>query len=134
MESTSSGKGALIHLDTNYLVDLSEPGSRAWNEIRDWIAAAEPLATSSVAWSEYLCGPVSPEAIALARQVVGDPVPFTWQDAELAADMFNASGRRRSVFRDCMIAASAVHAGAAVATSNVPDFKRMAPFGVVIAE
>lgn len=81
-------------------------------------------------WGEFLCGPVSSEHVRLAEQVVGPPLPFDRADAARAALLFNATGRRRGTFTDCMIAATALTVGADVATDNTSDFDRFTPHGL----
>ena len=88
---------------------------------------------SSIAWGEYLCGPLNKEQRANSRQVVGDPLPFAEPDAELAAELFNLAGRRRRSLPDCQIAAVAIRFGAALATVNPADFARFTPAGLVLA-
>ena len=123
----------MIHLDANYLVGISTPASPEGIQVGQWIAAGQDIGTSSVAWAEYLCGPLTRETLESTRELVGDPVPFGERDAGLAAEMFNSTGRRRSLFRDCMIGAVASNADASVATNNIVDFRRFASFGVRIA-
>ena len=123
----------MIHLDANYLVGISTPASPEVIQVGEWIAAGQDIGTSSVAWAEYLCGPLSLETLEATRELVGEPVPFGERDAGLAAEIFNSTGRRRSLFRDCMIGAVASNAGASVATNNIVDFRRFAAFGVRIA-
>lgn len=98
-----------------------------------WLEQRETLRISSVAWAEFLCGPVSPGAMEDIAMVLGEPVAFGALDATLAALLFNASGRRRSSMADCMIAAAALNAKAELATSNAADFKRFARHGLVLA-
>ncbi len=83
-----------------------------------------------LAWAEFLCGPVSPEAIDVAATILGDSLPFGADEAALSARLFNESGRRRSSLVDCMIAASALHNGAVLATSNRVDFRRLESLGL----
>lgn len=45
--------------------------------------------------------------------------------AAVGAAPFNASGRRRGTFVDCLVAACAIDADAALATANPDDFARM---------
>lgn len=98
-----------------------------------WLAARRQLAVSSAAWAEFLCGPVSPAAVRAASGILGTPVPFGAEAAVVAADCFNVGGRRRSTMIDCMIAATAITAGAALATANLADFRRLASLGLRLA-
>jgi len=92
----------MIHLDTNYL-----------------------------AWTEFLNGPVTAEEIRLVEAVLDEPlVAFDRRAAELAAQLFNQSGRRRGSRFDCLIAATAILTGAKLATENTAAFKVFAAFGL----
>ncbi len=62
--------------------------------------------------------------------MVGTPVPLMPADAVKAAELFNLAGRRRGSLADCLIAAAALRAGAAVATENRADFAPFAAAGV----
>ena len=78
---------------------------------------------SSIGWAEFLCGPVSEVDRQRARKVVGVPVALAEAEAERAAELFNVGRRRRGSLADCLIAATALKAGASLATSNVGDFR-----------
>jgi len=123
----------MIHFDTNFLVVVAVPGSAADLRFRTWAAANESFGVSTVAWAEYLCGPLDPMAATIARQVVPSPEALLAIDAELAADLFNRTGRRSRSLADCMIAAVAIRCGAKVATINVGDFQPFVPYGLVLA-
>lgn len=123
----------MIHLDTSFLVRALLAGSLEDERLRSWLSAGEPLGISAVAWAEFLCGPVEPSGMELVGLVVPDPVPFAEGEAVLAARLFNESGRRRGTLADCMIAATAIRAGATLATENPKDFRRFAPAGLVLA-
>lgn len=81
-------------------------------------------------WAEFLCAPVSEMTIEAAADVFGEPLPLTGANATLSAILFNGSGRRRGTLTDCMIAATAIDAGATLATSNTADFQGFASFGL----
>ena len=87
---------------------------------------------SAVAWAEFLCGPLSPAEKELAGGVVERRINFTPSHAEIAARLFNTSGRRRGSLIDCMIAAAAIADGARIATSNDGDFRRFVDAGLTL--
>jgi predicted nucleic acid-binding protein len=123
----------MIHLDTSFLIRALVPGSSEGVRLGRWLRGDLPVRMSSIAWTEFLCGPVEPEAARLAGRVVGESVPFATGDAELAASLFNQSGRRRGALNDCMIAATAIGAAAELATSDRVDFERFRSAGLVLA-
>ena len=123
----------MIHLDTSFLIHALRRGSREDARVREWLMANESLAMSTVAWAEFLCGPVDDAVRAAALVVVERQCPFTAEMANMAAMLFNGAGRRRGSMVDCMIAAAALAEGAAVATSNPGDFNRFASFGLSLA-
>ncbi|MDH3418489.1 MAG: PIN domain-containing protein [Gammaproteobacteria bacterium] len=120
----------MIHLDTSFLIRALVRGSNEDALLRTWLTAGESLGMSTVAWTEFLCGPVGREASDLAKRVVGRRVGFSEEHAEVAAELFNESGRRKGTLIDCMIAAAALADNAAIATSNATDFRRLRPGGV----
>ena len=124
----------MIHLDTNFLIGLSQHSFLEDGLLRRWLGERRPLGTSSVAWAEFLCGPLQPGAALKVRSLLGDPVPFTADDAARAAELFNATWRRRGSLNDCMIAAVALRAEASLATRDVDDFARFATFGLRMAD
>ncbi len=115
----------MIHLDTSFLIRALVPGSREDVHLRGWLARETPLAMSAVAWAEFLCGPLAAHDLSLAAAVVGEAVPLTADHAAQAAALFNATGRKRGTFVDCLIAAAAIQEDAALATANPADFKGM---------
>ena len=123
----------MIHLDTSFLVRALVPGSPEDAKLRAWIEAGEPLAVSAVAWAEFLCGPLAGPDRELAERIVGRRREFGPDHAEIAARLFNESGRRRGSLPDCMVAAAALADDAPVATSNAADFRRFAAAGLSIA-
>lgn len=117
---------AIIHLDTNVLVFGLESSHTVHARIAEWRAAGAALATSSMAWGEFLCGPVSTGAIRVWEQLLGGAIePVDRAVVERAAILFNHTGRRSRSLPDCIIAATAIVHGARLATLNRRDF---APF------
>jgi predicted nucleic acid-binding protein len=114
----------MIHLDANYLIRSADLASKEARHMRQWLIRGETLAASSIAWAEFLNGPVDQSEVRYATHLIqGRVVPFTRADAEMAANIFNASGRRRGSRPDCFIAATAICAGASFATENRRDFQ-----------
>ncbi len=101
--------------------------------MEDWLAGGEPLRVSAVAWTEFLCGPVLPVHVEAAESLFGRPAPLDGPEAAQAAKLFVLGGRRRHSLADCMIAATAIEAGAGLATTNPTDFVRFAEHGLRLA-
>ena len=123
----------MIHLDTNFLIDALVTGSVQEARLVAWLSAGEPLGISSIAWGEFLCGPLSPAAEALARRMFPGAVALERIDAEMAASLFNRTGRRSKSFTDCCIGAIAIRANSPLATGNQADFTPLVPLGLVLA-
>ncbi|MCW1885261.1 type II toxin-antitoxin system VapC family toxin [Luteolibacter flavescens] len=121
----------MIHLDTNFLVELATMGSDGGRRLREWLKSGRQVGTSAIAWSEFCNGPLSHEQKEAAFAVLDENIAdFTWRDGEEAARLFNLGGRRRGSHADCMIAASAIATGATLATRNHGDFERFVPYGL----
>ena len=124
----------MIHLDANYLIGLLVKGSPQAGDVDGWLAAGQTLAASAIAWTEFLNGPVTPLEVSRAEAVLQSRiVPFGKQEAVLAADLFNRTGRWRGSRFDCLIAATAILTQAEVATVNQSDFRAFIPHGLRFA-
>ena len=123
----------MIHLDTSFLIRALALGSPEDRKLRGWIGEGQTLGMSTVAWAELLCGPLKRSEVEWATEIVGQRHDFTPEQAELAARLFNESGRRRGSLIDCMIAATALAAAAPIATANAADFLRFKGFGLTMA-
>lgn len=120
----------MIHLDPSFLIRALARETAEDRRLRRWLGEGEALALSAVGWTEFLCGPVQAAHVALARRILEAPVPFLDEDAALAARLFEVGGRRRGSLVTCMIAATAVRAGASLATANPADFRRFVRAGL----
>ena len=120
----------MIHLDTNFLIQASVSGTREAALLDRWISSGEDVGISSVAWCEFLCGPVDAVIAAKASTAFGRPTAFQHDDSTIAARLYNVTGRRRGSLIDCMVAAVALRVGAAIATNNRDDFRRFEPHGL----
>ncbi len=123
----------MIHLDTNFLVEPLVSGSVAETKLLSWLTAGEDFAISAVAWSEFLCGPLTPQDELLAQLLLSAPEPFLAADARKAAELFNATGRRSRRMADCQIAAVAIRCGVKLATGNTADFVPFQSHGLGLA-
>ena len=122
----------MIHLDTSFLIGALDLGSPQDRTLRKWIGEGETLAASAIAWSEFLCGPLTQSELESAKQIVGILREFTPDHAAIAARLFNETGRRRGSLPDCMIAASAIADGAPIASANEADFRRFEDAGLTL--
>lgn len=120
----------MIHLETSFLIRGLARDSLEDQQLRAWLRDAMPLGISAVSWAEFLCGPVRPSEVELAMVIVQEPVPFAAADSTLTARLFELAGRRRRSLAHCMIAATAIRAGAALATANPSDFGSFVPAGL----
>ena len=123
----------MIQFDTNFLIQAVLVGSAAHQKFQGWAQTQEICNISSIAWAEFLCGPLDGASESMARQIFPLPEPFLAADAGLAARLFNQTGRRSRSLADCMIAAVAIRCGARLATNNVADFQAFQPYGLLLA-
>ena len=123
----------MVHLDTNFHIQSLVSGSTAETKLLAWLTAGEDFAVSTVAWSEFLCGPLTPQDELLAQLLLSAPEPFLAADARQAADLFNATGRRSRSMADCQNAAVAPRCGVKLATGNTADFAPMQSYGLLRA-
>lgn len=124
----------MILLDTNYLIRALVPGSIESGKIIDWFKAGIDLCTSSVAWYEFLCGPVDDEGVLTVQSLLRERVlPFTTDQAAESSRLFNATGRQRHLRVAAMIASAAIIANADLATGNIEHFLQFRNHGLKLA-
>ncbi len=123
----------MIHLDTNFLVSALQPGTAEESKVNSWLSGNEVLGTSAVAWAELFCGPLSAHDELIARQMFSHVDVLSGTDAEMAAQLFNKTGRRSRSLADCMIAAVTIRCGARLATINTADFQPFVQYGLALA-
>ena len=123
-----------VHLDTSFLIRALVPGSAESGALRRWLREGRSIAISTIVWAEFLCGPLESHVAGLARRVARTHVPLETDQAATAALLFNETGRRRGSFQDCLVAATAIAAGAPLATIDRNDFRRFVDAGLELAE
>ena len=123
----------MIHLDTSFLIRALIPDSPESERLGAWARKNETITISSVAWAEFLCGPLDARAVSVAATLVDRRLDFTVGMAEVAARLFNRTGRRRNSMTDCMIAAAAITEDTAIATNDIRDFSRFEEHGLALA-
>ncbi len=123
----------MICLDTNYLIRCLEAGSEEAERITAWYRHGERLLAPVTAWYEFLCGPVTAEQEEIVRAFLVEVIPFAEEQAREAAHLFNATGRKRHLRVDAMIAATSIVAGAPLATGNREDFQLFLAHGLKLA-
>lgn len=121
----------MIVLDANFLIAAPKVGSAELAAVTAWCESGETLATTAIAWSEFLSGPVGDDDVADVRLLLeGGVLGFDEAGARLAADLFNAIGRRRTIRADTMIAATTILNRGRLATRNLEDFRLFVPHGL----
>lgn len=120
----------MICLDTNYLIRGIAEGTPEAQQLIAWVRSGETLITPTLAWLEFLCGPVTPAQISTLRAFLAEIVAFEEAQAAEAARLFNAVNRPRRLRVDAMIAATATTARARLATNNRTDFTLFTPHGL----
>lgn len=122
----------MIHLDTNVLIALPLLAKQR-HALARRISKGEPVATSSLAWFEYVCGPVADAEQYLVRAAIGGQILDVDEAiADRAAALFNHAGRKRSLRTDSLIAATAILAGAELASFNAQDFAPFTAHGLTL--
>lgn len=125
--------GALIHLDTNILIFAADPGHPVREALRQWRGQSARFAVSAMTWAEFRCGPVTPALLRTWEKILTKGIaPVDRHTADLAAELFNLSGRRSRSLPDCLIAACTIQAGAQLATLNRADFAPLLEHGLTL--
>ncbi len=122
-----------IHWDTSLLLAAVDTRDAHHGFTRALAARQGIFATSAVAWMEFHARPV-PELLtrSLLAMLSGGIIPFTEEAAILAGNLLHLTGSTRRSHLDSMIAATAILAGAELATVNPGDYDPFTPCGLKI--
>ena len=124
-----------ILFDTNALIALSDPSDILFQSAEKALRDGAMACTCSVAWHEYVRGPLSDEDRDRALRVIESRIySLERTNAEFAAELFNQTGRRRGSTADCLIAAVAVACRTELLTRNLADFRPFEPHGLRLVE
>jgi predicted nucleic acid-binding protein len=122
-----------IHLDTNFLIYAGQTGHPVQAKLTQWRGEGRTFAVSTMAWAEYLCGPLTPAMQQSWEQLLsGSFVQLDEDLSKRAASLFNLTGRRSRSLPDCIVAACAIRAACPVATVNTTDFAPFVPHGLTL--
>lgn len=112
-----------LHLDTNVLIALADPFHPLFARVEQRLQEGWSVGTDAVAWHEYVRGPVLAEDLERALLILENRVSSLSRGvAEKAAELFNATGRRRASTADCLVAAACLCGDAELLTANREDF------------
>ncbi len=126
-------KEKILHLDTNCLIDLLLGNGKTIKILKEKLLSEWICMTSAMAWHEFVCGPVLNEQKKdIFDFLEGRILPVDAKTAELAADLFNQSGRKKGSKPDCIIAATAILHQAELLTWNHSDFKNFKSYGLIL--
>jgi len=121
----------MIHLDTNLIIGVIDASDLHHPAARRVLSGPGPFAASAVAWMEFASVPLPSLALEAARHLLtAGIVPFGEEAALLAGQLFYETGASRRTRLDTMIAATAILAGAELATVNAEDFRPFVPHGL----
>ncbi|MDB2310937.1 PIN domain-containing protein [Opitutales bacterium] len=122
-------------LDTNALIALSDPHHKMFQAIEASLRRGARASTCSVAWHEYVGGPLLDKDQARALRVIESRmIALERRNAEMATELYNATGRRRGSTADCLIASVAIDTKAELMTLNTSDFKLFVPCGLLLTD
>ena len=121
----------MIHLDTNLLIGAGDTADQHHLTARRVLEGAGPFACSSVAWTEFNSKPLPLILNDATRGLLtGGIIPFDEATAVLAGELYHLTGSKRRTRLDTMIAATAILAGAQLATVDPDDFQAFLPHGL----
>jgi len=122
-----------IHLDTNYLIEFQLAGSKSRSILKSLLKEQTQFAISTITWHEFLCGPVEQvhkdNVIDLIQNRI---IPLNSEMAELGAELFNYTGRKKGTKADCLIASTAICENSEILSWNINDFKKFIQYGLLL--
>ena len=121
----------MIHLDANLLIALIKKSDVHHPAAGRVIAGSGPFGCSSVAWMELHSKPVHPRDNAALKTLLSAGIfPLDEASASCAGEIYHHTGSKRRTRLDAIIAATAIFAGAELATVNAKDFEPFVPHGL----
>ena len=121
----------MIHVDTNLLIASVDPSHEHANLWPRLLGRGDSFAVSAIAWTEFRSYPISYDQLqALDQLLPGGILAYERAHADLAGELFRKTNAKRKNRLDSMIAATAILAGAELATANQMDFEPFVPLGL----
>ncbi len=125
----------IVHLDTNFLIAATNPVTKTYQTLLQWLAHGGRCRVAALAWAEFSCGGskgLLEKELQNARILLDAVVPMDETIAQQAASLYQINGRRPRTLADCVIAATALTSKSPLATINTKDFERFVPGGLIL--
>jgi len=122
----------MIHLETNLLIGAEDETDAHHLTARLALARRDFFGCSAVVWMGLHSRPAPTPLLrhAMESLLTGGILSFDVKTAELAGELFYSTGSKRRTRLDTIIAATAIVAGAELATTNPADFQVFVPHGL----
>jgi len=118
-------------LDTNALIGLVSPNQSVRQNLRSLLLDNHEFSVSAFAWHEFVSGPLQKQQSDFILSFIEERIiPIDREIAELAATLYNKTGRKKGSRPDCIIAATAIAKKSYLVTYNQSDFSPFLPFGL----
>ena len=120
----------MIHLDTNVLIAAGDALNAHHQAARNFLSVPGVFAASTVVWMEFVskrCRPCWWKRRGISSR--GACCRLT-RRRRCWGELYFRAGSRRRTRMDSMIAATAIRAGAELATTNRDDFAPFVPLGL----
>ena len=114
----------MIVVDTSVLIEALGAGGSMRGEFRNAISASHRMVVPALVLYEWLRGPRLPEELAVQEAVLpsSEALPFSSDEARIAADLYREVARPRGREIDLAIAACTIAWDGRLWTLNTADF------------
>lgn len=124
-----------MHLDTNILIGVFSEEKELRAKLKRFFHEGYSFSVSALVWHEFVSGPVKAIQKQHALSLIEERIlPMDKDIAELASELYNSSGRKKSSRPDCIVAATAINYQAEMLTLNASDFKAFSKQGLELVD